>query len=257
MAKHQRKNHCMATLDLLPLQEIEMRAPIEKNMKFLDDNRVWKILYATSKDTHCFTQNKKFQKQQDGREAYLALYDNLLGCKAIQNQTCKAENQLQSLSWDGKVKKGLNFDKYILAHEDQHIILEKLTELDYSGIDENLKIWYFNQGIMDPALNPVKASLAVNASADMFDLVVGAYKTYITRQRLHSKTWVKEVNILAINQFTGNQTKDKSRKVDAKEDQYDPNADYSAHKIPPHQFYKADEWNKLKRGQRNYLKQTP
>ena len=104
------------------IEEIEARAPIKNNMKFDDDNlAMWKILYATVKESHYFTHIKKFQRQQDGRNTYLTLYDSLLGRQAIQNQT----NRLRGLSWDGKTKKGWNFDKYILAHKDQHIILGK------------------------------------------------------------------------------------------------------------------------------------
>ena len=84
--------------------------------------------------------------------------------------------------------------------------LEKLKEFDYAGIDEGSKIQYFNQGITDPALNAVKALLAANASADTFDEVVEAYKTYITREQLHTKSRVREVNVSAINCSTGNRT---------------------------------------------------
>ena len=53
-----------------------------------------------------------------------------------------------------------------------------------------------------------------------------------------------------------NQIKDKQQKIDAKEDRYDPNVDYSFFKIP-HWSYKTNKWNKLKQGQCNYLCQKP
>ena len=107
------------------------------NTKYQNDNHIaWKILYGAIKDTQHFTHIKKFQKEQDGRHTYFALYENLLGSKAIQNCMNSAKNQLENLLWDGKVKKGWNFDKYILAHKDQHIILEKFANFKYSGIDE-------------------------------------------------------------------------------------------------------------------------
>ena len=100
---------------------------VYNNTKFQNNKHmVWKILCGAI---------KKFQKDQDGRSAHFTLYENLLGTEAIENQINSAKNQLHSLSWDGKVKKGWNFDKYVLAHRDQHIILEKLTDFEYnSGI---------------------------------------------------------------------------------------------------------------------------
>ena len=107
------------------------------NTKFQKNNHmVWKILYGAIKDTQHISNIKKFQKDQDWRQAYLALYKNLLGTEAIQNRINKPKNWLQNLSWNGKVKKGWDFDKYVLAHKDQQIILEKLTDFEYSGIDD-------------------------------------------------------------------------------------------------------------------------
>ena len=58
---------------------------------------------------------------------------------------------------------------------------------------------------------------------------------------------VREVSVATMSANTGNCMKDKTKKIDTKEDMYNANADYSSFKIP-HWFYKTDEWNKLKRG---------
>ena len=55
---------------------------------------------------------------------------------------------------------------------------------------------------------------------------------------------------------TWNRIRDKLKKIDATEDKYNPNADYSAFKVP-HWFYKTDEWNKLEQGQCNFFRQNP
>ena len=70
---------------------------------------VWKILYGAIKVTQQITHIKKFQKDQDGKGAYFALYKNLLGTEAIQNQINSAKNRLQSLSMGWKGKKELEF----------------------------------------------------------------------------------------------------------------------------------------------------
>ena len=176
--------------------------------------------------------------------------------EAIQNRINNAENRLQNLSWDSKVKKGWNFDKYDLAHKDQHITLEKLADFAYSGVDDGSRIRHFIQGISDTSFTPVMASLSTKKGTKIFDSVVEACKTFITQQQLHSRFQAWEVNVAAMSASTGNWIKEKLKKIDATDNKYSPNADYSAFKIP-HWFYKTDEWNKLNCRQRNYLHQKP
>ena len=227
--------------------KIQERAPIciiqngitVYNTKFQKDNHtIWKLLYGTIKYTQHITHIKKFQKEQDGWRAYFALYKNLRGTEAIQNRINTAENRLQGLSWDGKVKKGWNFDKHVLAHKEQHIILEKLTNFGYARIDEGSKIRHFIQGNTDPSLTPVTASLSTTKGNKTFDSVVESCKTFITQQQLHSKSCIRKVNVAVMSASTGIQVKDKLKKINATEDKYDPKADYSAFEVP-HQFYKT------------------
>ena len=105
---------------------------------------------------------------------------------------------------DSKVKKGWNFDKSVFAHKEQHIILEKLTDFGYAGVDEGSKIRHFIQGNTDPSLTPMTASLSTIKGNKTFNSVVESYKTFITQQRLHSKSRACKVNGTAMSPSTGN-----------------------------------------------------
>ena len=247
-------------------KEIEARAPIVrlnqagqaagKDRHFTNDNMaVWKLLYATVKDTEFLTHIKKHQKKQDGRKAFLALHSSLLGKQAIDNQIGIAENRLQSLEWDGKVKKNWNFNKCVLAHKEQHVILDKLKDLStYSRINENAKRRHFNKGITDPALETVIASISGNINPKSFDECVEHFNNFIQQKKLCGRSNAKTVNISAIAK-SGNRSFDKDKKRTLNDDGFDKTKDYSKYSMPV-RFFTPDEWNKLSKGQRNFIRQT-
>ena len=73
------------------------------------------------------------------------------------------------MNWDGKSRKNWSFSKYVLAHKEQHILLDKLKDFgSYPGLDEGSKRRYFLQGITDESLHTVKASIA-GAGQKTFD----------------------------------------------------------------------------------------
>jgi hypothetical protein len=246
------------------LEEIQARAPIKSidaqgnptdqfdSHYKLDNVHVWKILSHTLKDTGYMTHIKPYQRLQNGREAYKALHKTLLGREAVNNYISRAENRLTTLTLDGARKKNWNFDKYVLAHKSQHVRIDKIQALNlYSGIDESSKIRHFLRGITDPKLESVRASISTTPKAK-FDEVVETYRTYMEGLKENKREPTTTLNVSAIS-HNGNRSADKVRKFGEKEDGYDPSKDYSQHKIAQ-RFYKTPEWNKLTKGQRNYLR---
>ena len=141
---------------------------------------------------HHYTHINKFWKEQDGRGAYFALYDNLLGQETIQIWINKVENDLQSLSWDDKVKKGWNFDKYNLASR-------TLRNWKCSTPPEMMKgSNLVNLWITNAALNPV-ITVGNNYCEYLTSCFLEAYQTHITQQKLHPKTGMEEFDIFDIN----------------------------------------------------------
>jgi hypothetical protein len=83
--------------------------------------------------------------------------------------------KLQSFRYEGD-SKNFNFDKYVNLHVEQHNQHADLQEYGVAPLAENLKTLWFQDGIRDPSLNAVKASINANrANFTDFDSVKGAY----------------------------------------------------------------------------------
>lgn len=267
-------------------KEIENRAPIKTMVNnggsmsmqpdphYIHDNvMVWKILYGMLKGTPYLTYIKEYIPRQDGREAFKALHDHLLGTQAINTYASRAENALQNLHLDGTKKSTQwNLDKYVQAHIEQHVILEKLTKYGHNGIGEQQKILYFLKGITAPNLMTVKSSLAVTPKQTFTETSM-AFKTYATAELENRRTQKQQqVTIASVNHNNGGQkgnnngyrsrnTSNRSRSEpydgpSRKDDKFDVNKSYSEHKLDS-RYYAKEEWKKLTRGQRNYLRQNP
>jgi hypothetical protein len=171
--------------------EIRERAPIKQFDNTLDrhfaaDNAaVWKILWMKLKKGKYQSYIKPFLAKQDARGAFMALHDQLLDRAAIANYANAAENRLTSLFLDGTKTKNWNFDKYLVQHMEQHLILNKLKDFGYAGIDENSKIHYFMRGITDPAYESVHAVLATSPKQTFVE-VVESFRTYINGRKARS-----------------------------------------------------------------------
>ena len=62
------------------------------------------------------------------------------------------------------------------------------------------------------------------------------------------------MNISAIAK-SGNRSFDKDKKRTLNDDGFDKTKDYSKYSMPP-RFFTPDEWNKLSKGQRNFVRQA-
>jgi hypothetical protein len=73
-------------------------------------------------------------------------------------------------------RKNFNFNKYVNLHIEQHNQHADLQEYRVAPLAENLKTLWFQDGIRDPSLNAVKASINANrATFTDFDAVKDAY----------------------------------------------------------------------------------
>ncbi len=83
--------------------------------------------------------------------------------------------KLQSLKYKGD-RKNFNFDKYINLHIEQHNQHADLQEYRVAPLAKNLKTLWFQDGIKDPSLDAVKASINANqANFTDFDSVKNAH----------------------------------------------------------------------------------
>jgi hypothetical protein len=83
--------------------------------------------------------------------------------------------KLQSFRYEGD-RKNFNFDKYVNLYIEQHNQHADLQEYGVAPLAENLKTLWFQDGIGDPSLNAVKASINANhANFTDFDSVKDTY----------------------------------------------------------------------------------
>jgi hypothetical protein len=240
--------------------EIRERAPVRLidntlDLDFEDDNAlVWQILWSKLKGGKYQSYIKPYLDQQDARGAFIALHTQLLGRAAIANYANAAENKLTNLALDGTKTKGWTFDKYLVQHKEQHMILDKLKNYDHAGISESSKINHFVRGITDPAYVSVLAALATSPKDD-FDEVVASFRTFRNSSKGKLSGHKRSINIAAVSTSTGNRTNDRAKKTGEKEDGFDIDKDYTQYSIAP-RFYKVQEWNRLSKGQRNFLRKN-
>ncbi len=83
--------------------------------------------------------------------------------------------KLQSFRYEGD-RKNFNFDNYVNLHIEQHNQHADLQECGVAPLAKNLKTLWFQEGIRDPSLNAVKASINANcANFTDFDSVKDTY----------------------------------------------------------------------------------
>ncbi len=108
----------------------------------------------------------------NGQQVYQTLHTILLGGKRVGATGSAIVTKLQSF----RDHKNFNFDKYMNLHVEQHNQHADLQEYGVASLSENLKTLWFQEGIRDPSLNAVKASINANrANFTNFDSVKDAF----------------------------------------------------------------------------------
>jgi hypothetical protein len=106
---------------------------------------------------------------------YWTLHTLLLGGQQVVSTGNAILTKLQSFRYK-RDHKNFNFDKYVNLHVDQHNQHADLQEYGVAPLAENLKTLWFQDGIRNPFLNAVKASINANrANFTDFDSVKDAY----------------------------------------------------------------------------------
>ncbi len=105
--------------------------------------------------------------------------------------------KLQSFRYEGDCK-NFNFYKYVNLHIDQHNQHADLQEYGVAPLAENLKTLWFQDGIRDPSLNAVKASINANrANFTDFDSVKDTYLEFKRTENLTNDPRTRQVASVA------------------------------------------------------------
>jgi hypothetical protein len=156
------------------LEILESDGPFEPS--FLSDMvTVYKVLHACWGKSSWWSHVKKFGKTKNRQQVYRTLHTLLLGGQRVVSSGSTIVTKLQSFRYEGD-RKNFNFDKYVNLHIKQHNQHADLQEYRVAPLAEKLKTLWFQDGIRDPSLNAVKASINANhANFTDFDSVKDAY----------------------------------------------------------------------------------
>jgi hypothetical protein len=119
--------------------------------------------------------------------------------------------KLQSFRYEGDYK-NFNFDKYVNLCVEQHNQHADLQEYKVAPLAENLKSLWFQDGIRDPSVNAVKASINANcANFTDFDSVKDAYVEFKCTENPTNDPRTRQVAFVACG---GRRSRDFPRKHD-------------------------------------------
>jgi hypothetical protein len=156
------------------LETLESDGPFEPSF-LADIVMVYNVLHACWGKSSWWSHVKKFSKTKNGQQVYRTLHTLLLGGQRVVSTGSTIVTKLHSFRYEGNCK-NFNFDKYINLHVEQHNQHTDLQEYGVAPLAKNLKTLWFQDGIMDPSLNAVKASINANhANFTDFDSVKDAY----------------------------------------------------------------------------------
>jgi hypothetical protein len=156
------------------LETLESDGPFEPS--FLANMvTVYNVLHACWGKLSWWSHVKKFSKTKNGQQVYRTLHTLLLGGQQVVSTGNTIVTKLQSFRYEGDCK-NFNFDKYVNLHVEQHNQHADLQEYGVAPLAENFKTLWFQEGIRDPSINAVKASINANrANFTDFDSVKDAY----------------------------------------------------------------------------------
>jgi hypothetical protein len=136
---------------------------------------VYNVLHACWGKSSWWSHVTKFSKTKNGQQVYRTLHTLLLGGQCVVSTGNTIVTKLQSFRYEGD-RKNVNFDKYVNCHVEQHNQHADLQEYRVAPLTKNLKTLWFQDGIRDPSLNVVKASINANhANLTYFDSVKDTY----------------------------------------------------------------------------------
>jgi hypothetical protein len=156
------------------LKTLETDKPFEPSF-LADMATVYNVLHSCWGKSNWWHHVKKFSKTKNGQKVYLTLHTLLLGGQLVSSTRKAICTKLQYFRYEGD-HKNFNFDKYMNLHVEQHNQHADLQEYGVAPLAKNHKTLWFQDGIWDPSLNAVKASINANcANFTDFDSVKDAY----------------------------------------------------------------------------------
>ena len=145
-----------------------------------DMKKVYAVLHAMFGHNPVWQHVKKHQASQNGRKTWLTLHAYYFGGDKATVLCQQHLSKLSTLKFDGHSTKNWSFQKYTTAHITQHNHLHSLhTDYGADAINEIMKIKWFQDGITDPAFQPVRLSIMTDPDKfKTFDSVKDHYLAF-------------------------------------------------------------------------------
>jgi hypothetical protein len=102
----------------------------------------------------------KFTASQNGQQAWRTLHTHYLGNDKVDLMASNKLTTLKNLHYSGD-KANFMFNKYCMAHVEQHNRHAALLEYGVQPLEERVKILHFQEGIKDLTFEPVCSSIIV------------------------------------------------------------------------------------------------
>ena len=113
--------------------------------------------------TDAWPHGKSARKNCGGHKAMLLFCDHFGGPNDVYCLHNQSEMKLQNLMYAGE-RKNWNFERFVTAHKEQHIILEVSNDHGYNGLDNSNKVTRLMDGVKVGSLNTVKAMILANSN---------------------------------------------------------------------------------------------
>jgi hypothetical protein len=115
----------------------------------------------------------------NGRDAYMLLFNHLLGPKNVGNMASPAETKLTWALYYGK-KKRFTWETYVIIHTEKHSVLNGLKYYGYAGIDDSSDFRHLLKGTKTTELDVCKTQVMASPSLrDYLAATVELYSTFI------------------------------------------------------------------------------
>ncbi len=224
---------------------LKTEGPFAANFKG-DNMKVWLILHVMLSTTGAWQHVKKFTAGQNSRQAWRTLQTHYFGTDKIDLMANAILTTLKNLHYSGE-RANFTFDKYCMAHVEQHNQHAALQEYGIKPLEERDKILHVQQGIKDPTFEPVHSSIIVSKADGKFQDFDSVMTTYMTFKQA-------QMSLAPTSRVSAVSTKSDGRRGGAKRD----DAEARKRGLPPQaDIHKCTYIVKKHYSKAEYCKYTP
>jgi hypothetical protein len=169
-------------------EDLEAHGPFVPSV-LTDTKKVWFILLACFGASSAWQHVKKYDAQQNGRQAWRTLHNHFFGGDKINTMVSDILLTHKNLHYSGDCK-NFNLNKYCTAHAKQRNCHAALAQYGVTPLEETMKIHYFKDRISDSSFASVKSTImVVHQKFQEFDAVLRLYVNFKPTQKAEAPTF--------------------------------------------------------------------